>query len=180
MTEHDQLATVAALAITGLAMPPIMALLRRLQVIDRPNHRSSHTEPVIRGGGIAVGLGAIVGLAVSRDLNGADRVGIAVAAILFAAIGLVDDVRGAGPIARLSLQAITAAVASQFLLHGLGGGITLRAACGAIVVFWLVGYVNAYNFMDGINGIAAAQALVAGATWSVVATWRGIPAVAIG
>jgi UDP-N-acetylmuramyl pentapeptide phosphotransferase/UDP-N-acetylglucosamine-1-phosphate transferase len=46
------------------------------------------------------------------------------------------------------------------------------------VVFWIVSYVNAFNFMDGINGLAAGQATVAGLAWFIVGQARDLPALA--
>jgi UDP-N-acetylmuramyl pentapeptide phosphotransferase/UDP-N-acetylglucosamine-1-phosphate transferase len=51
-------------------------------------------------------------------------------------------------------------------------------AVGALIALWLVAYVNAYNFMDGINGIAASQAVVAGGLWLFVGEVRHVPVVA--
>ena len=47
-----------------------------------------------------------------------------------------------------------------------------------MAVVWGVGLTNAYNFMDGIDGIAGAQAVVAGAVWGVAGAWLGVPSVA--
>ncbi len=49
-----------------------------------------------------------------------------------------------------------------------------------LVVVWIVSYVNAFNFMDGIDGISVAQAVVAGVTWSALGTAEDLPGVAAG
>jgi UDP-N-acetylmuramyl pentapeptide phosphotransferase/UDP-N-acetylglucosamine-1-phosphate transferase len=48
----------------------------------------------------------------------------------------------------------------------------LTAAASAVAAAWLVGFVNAFNFMDGVNGIAGAHALIGGVTYTCLAGWR--------
>jgi UDP-N-acetylmuramyl pentapeptide phosphotransferase/UDP-N-acetylglucosamine-1-phosphate transferase len=47
---------------------------------------------------------------------------------------------------------------------------------GAGVLVWIVAYVNAFNFMDGINGLSAAEGALAGAAWCFLGLWQDVPA----
>ena len=46
------------------------------------------------------------------------------------------------------------------------------AAAALVAAVWLVGFVNAFNFMDGVNGISAAHALIGGVAYACLAAWR--------
>ena len=90
------------------------------------------------------------------------------AAATFGSLGILEDVFGVPPKRRLILMLLAAAAGLPWLLLDLTGPMAWKLAFGATVLLWLVAYVNAYNFMDGINGISVAQAVVAGVTWSLI------------
>lgn len=159
---------VIALAGAGVVGPAVLAVLRRGGVLDQPTERSSHRVAVPRGGGVGPAVGALAALAVTPSVAAHGRWAIALAATGFGLVGLVEDVVGVRALLRLAIQFGTAAVAAPFLLHALTGPVAWRAAVVVATVLWLLAYVNAYNFMDGIDGISVAQAVVAGVTWFLV------------
>ncbi|HJV08457.1 MAG TPA: hypothetical protein VJ653_02220, partial [Acidimicrobiales bacterium] len=169
-----------ALAVALACGPLVLAALRRGEVLDHPTERSSHTGSVPRGGGVAPALGALVALAVTPELASSHRWAIVVAAGLFGIVGLVEDLVGVRALYRLVIQFPIAAVAGLFLLDGLTGPVLWRVVFALGVVFWLVAFVNAYNFMDGIDGISVAQAAGAGVIWYAVGTHAEAPALAAG
>jgi UDP-N-acetylmuramyl pentapeptide phosphotransferase/UDP-N-acetylglucosamine-1-phosphate transferase len=150
-----------------------------------------------RGGGVAVVAAATAGLVLSQStltsviwrlfepgwrfaLPHLDQSmwSITVPLLLFAAIGLAEDVRGVAVPARLALQAGAGLVAGLLLVPcGLGTPASLLLV--GLVGFWLTGYVNAFNFMDGVNGISAVHAGLAGAVYAVVGTAHHLPVVAV-
>jgi UDP-GlcNAc:undecaprenyl-phosphate/decaprenyl-phosphate GlcNAc-1-phosphate transferase len=165
-------AVLACGLIVLVAEPVTIALLRRLAVLDVPGRRSSHSVPTPRGGGapIAVGLVAAALLAPGSDRS---REALAVAVALFGLLGLLDDLRGLPALTRLALQAVGAAAVAGLLVSGqLAAGRALPAAAALTVAVWLVGFVNAFNFMDGVNGISGAHALIGGVTYACLAGWR--------
>jgi UDP-GlcNAc:undecaprenyl-phosphate GlcNAc-1-phosphate transferase len=160
-------AAVTALVVTVVSMPVVLALLRRLQLLDLPNSRSSHRRPTPRGGGIAVLLGMAGGLLTGQfyGYQGAAWLLLPVAA--YALLGLVDDRRGLPPWLRLAVQGLAAAVFVLALLWCFGSPAGLdpwwgRAVACAAAVVWIVAYTNAFNFMDGVNGISSLHAILAG------------------
>ena len=171
---------LVALAVTAAACPLLVGALRRLQVVDRPNGRSSHDTPTPRGGGLAVAAGALVGLALVDPLSLQWRGALLLAAVGFGVLGLVEDLRGVPALRRLGLQLLVAAALLPVLLDGLRGPVAWRLVFGAGVLLWLVSYVNAFNFMDGINGVSAAQAAVAGVAWWAVGRAAEVPVLAAG
>jgi UDP-GlcNAc:undecaprenyl-phosphate GlcNAc-1-phosphate transferase len=156
-------AALVALVGTIAAMPLVTRVLRRVQAYDHPNPRSSHREPTLRGGGIAPAGAMLVALLAITAAPGGQRLVLALTAAAFAVIGLAEDLRGVGIFPRLALQGVAALLAVPVV-----GLLDWPAWSGVVVVLWLVAFVNAFNFMDGINGISCACAVVSGAAWWVV------------
>jgi len=169
-----------AMALTLSLTPLVLALLRRGRVLDHPSERSSHATPVPRGGGAAIGVAALVALALTPSVRGSDRWAIAVAAGAFGLVGLIEDVVGIPVLRRLGVQFIAGLLSGLFLLDDLTGPLLWQGVFAVCAVVWLVAFVNAYNFMDGINGISVAQAMGAGITWLFVGAHAGSPALAAG
>jgi UDP-N-acetylmuramyl pentapeptide phosphotransferase/UDP-N-acetylglucosamine-1-phosphate transferase len=151
-------AGLAAYAGTGALIP----LLRRAAVLDRPNERSSHTVPTPRGGGIAV-VAAILAAWMALVVSGKAAPGLLPAiggAGLLAAVSWIDDRRGLSPVARLAAQFV--AVGLGLIVVAPAGPVfqgrlplPLDIAGGAIVWVW---FINLFNFMDGIDGLAGSEA----------------------
>ncbi len=153
-------ALLAALVLTGVAIP----VLRRAQFMDVPNHRSSHTLPVPRGGGVAV-VFTICAVAATLGQLSTQLVVLLVVAALMGAVGLIDDLRSLPSGVRLGAQIVAAlALATSFLAAG-----TVSWWWLPVLAIAIAGYVNAYNFMDGINGISGLAAAMVGGWWA----WAG-------
>lgn len=143
--------------------------LRRLGLIDQPNERSSHQQPTVRGGGVAVMKTILLGLGLIafRRLDGTMLL-ILVAGASLAIVSFADDWKSLKPSLRFLCHTL-AAVAELFALRAVVPALAvsnteayaLPAVLAVVIGFlWFAGYTNAFNFMDGINGIAAGQAVV--------------------
>lgn len=138
---------------TGLAAPLARRSLVRLGAMDVANHRSSHTDPVPRGGGLAALVGCAVGMTVLGRATPRSLVGLG----MLATAGFADDLRskrGGVPASHRLAAQITAGT----LLAG-PGGQPWASLGGALTT---TGVVNVVNFMDGINGISGMTAVVWG------------------
>ncbi|MDP2990295.1 MAG: glycosyltransferase family 4 protein [Kiritimatiellota bacterium] len=95
-------------------------------------------------------------------------------AVLIAGVSWLDDVRSLPISIRLTIHAVSALmvmVAFGYWQNAAAPvlGILPLAVLGLpITLLWMVGLTNAYNFMDGIDGLAASQAVVAGAGWAIL------------
>lgn len=172
--------SLVAMGVGLAAAPLVLGLLRRGQVLDHPCERSSHVVPVPRGGGVAPAVGALVALAATPSVEGGRPWAIALAATMFGLVGLLEDVVGVRALHRLGIQFVAGGIAGLVLLDDLSGAVMWRAVFAIGAVVWLVAFVNAYNFMDGIDGISVAQAVGAGVTWSVVGTYTDTEVLALG
>jgi UDP-N-acetylmuramyl pentapeptide phosphotransferase/UDP-N-acetylglucosamine-1-phosphate transferase len=151
-------AVLACGVIVLAAEPPTIALLRRRGMLDVPGVRSSHSAPTPRGGGapVALGLLAAASVAIASGIV-AQGLAFALAIGFFGLLGLADDLRGLPAVSRLSLQTAGAAVVAALLVVRLPLSPYALALAAVAVACWLVGFVNAFNFMDGVNGISGGR-----------------------
>lgn len=167
------------MAVSALLTPLVVVALRRWGALDRPNERSSHSAPTPRGGGLAVAAGIAAGVAVLVVLRRPWPESVVAGAGGFALVGLVEDLRGVPVFVRLASQGGFGVAVAVWL----GGGWKIPApwapvALGAVAL-WLVAYVNAFNFMDGINGISIAQVVVAAVAWVVLGSVEDVRALVV-
>lgn len=174
------LAALVAGVLTAVLTPALATWARRRNYLDVPNHRSSHVVATPRIGGIALVLGVLSGMLSLHLFEGGVGTGVAnvlAGAVAIALLGLVDDFQHLSALVRLAIQtAVAGAVvmtSGDATLPGLASPLA-----GVLTVVWLVTMTNAFNFMDGIDGIAGAQALVAGSGWLLVGLLAGLPDVA--
>ncbi|HLY45036.1 MAG TPA: glycosyl transferase [Stellaceae bacterium] len=153
---------VAAGLVACLGTRALIPLLSRAAVLDHPNERSSHATPVPRGGGIAV-VGAVLPawLALAGLAGIARPLSLVVAgALLLALVSWIDDRRGLSPAPRLLAQIVAVCVGMVALRPGgpvFPGWLppVLDSAGAALLWVW---FVNLFNFMDGIDGLAGGEA----------------------
>lgn len=124
-------------------------------------------------------VGSLVALHTTSEISGSSRVALAGAAALFGFLGLLEDVWGIPALWRLGAQVAIALAMLPALLDGLSSPWYWWLLSTAGVALWLVGFVNVFNFMDGINGISSAQMLVAGTSFALMGTARDLPDIAI-
>ena len=157
----------------------------RKRLLDQPNARSSHARPTPRGGGIGIVIVVFISWAIllfgqgrfwAIPLLSAGRIGlIAGGAILVVGISWLDDLRrGLSPGLRLVVHMLAAALAViavsgwDWISIPFVGPVELGVTGLVIALVWVIGLMNAYNFMDGIDGLAGVQAVTASAGWIVL------------
>lgn len=180
---------VAALVLSYLGVAALRVWAERRQILDIPNERSSHTRPTPRGGGLIIALVSTVGLVlawfVDPDWSPAALLAYLGGAWLIASVSWLDDLRSLPNRVRFAAHAGGAILALLAFDHWRIVSVPLVGAfdlgwLGLLITFiWIVGLTNAYNFMDGIDGIAGAQAVVAGIGWAVLGGLSGQPLVGI-
>jgi len=152
-------------AFAGTWMARVYALRARL--LDAPGERRSHHVETPRGGGIAIVVVVLAGLGWIAWTSPGTRPLIACIAagmLLVAAIGWVDDHRPLPVRLRLGVHALAGLV----LAVGIGiqgGSLPMCAFAFALALVW----TNIWNFMDGIDGIAASQAAIWGGALALMA-----------
>lgn len=155
----------------------------RREIVDHPNHRSSHRDPTPRGGGAVILLVTITfSTAFSLWQSGIFPWGFIAGAVIIGTVSWLDDVFDVSPVLRLAAHIVGAAV---LVIHsGVFGSIYLpifNAETGTgffgtlLTLALIVWLINAFNFMDGIDGMAGLQAAVAGFGWLIFGLIFGLP-----
>lgn len=150
----------------------------RKNILDIPNERSSHTKPVPLGGGIVIVALTLGGVFLCQVLGSCSPwkvvLGYLLGSLLISGISWVDDLHSLPVGLRFTVHSLAAVIGMaacgywHTISFPLIGQIHLGLVGLPLTFFWIVGLTNAFNFMDGIDGIAAAQATVAGFWWSVL------------
>ena len=174
---------LAALVLSFIAVGRLRALAERYAAIDVPNERSAHRRPTPLGGGLPIVLLSLSGLVIlwifDSSWSGPSLAAYVLGSVLIAAVSLYDDLKNLGRL-------------SRGLCH-LGCGVLLVFAFGfwevvslpvvgelelgwfglPLTLLWVLGLLNAYNFMDGADGLAGSQAVIAGLAWGGLGLFTG-------
>ena len=124
---------------------------KRLRIVDRPHHQSSHTGVIVRGGGIVFYIAFFLWIIPQSHIWYSGLVGLTILAI----VSFIDDIHNVDPKIRLVCQFIAIILLfyhSGLIRHPLHVVLLLTVAC--------VGAINIYNFMDGINGMTGGFSFV--------------------
>jgi UDP-GlcNAc:undecaprenyl-phosphate GlcNAc-1-phosphate transferase len=158
----------------------MQVLVKRVAVpmglLDYPDDaRRTHARPVPRLGGIGVFVGVCVAVALGIVFDSGDRlvllpplvIALALGATLLFVAGLVDDLRGVPPIAKLVVQSVAALVVYRFgfrieqLVLPSMDVVQLGILALPVTVVWIIGLSNAFNLIDGADGLAGGVAIIA-------------------
>src|SRR6185437_16175453 len=165
---------VTGLVVTYLLTPLVRSLAIRFHVVDMPNERRPHKRPTARGGGLAVVIGVHAACLMALLFPWPQFAGhlafqwwksFALASIVLLVIGIIDDVRGLRPLIKLAGQAIAAGfIALSGARFGTLFGYELpRVVDFALVELWLLTIINAFNLIDGLDGLASGLAIISAA-----------------
>ncbi len=128
------------------------------KIIDKPNHRSAHTSPAVLGGGIVIILSLLIYTVVNYPLKD-DLFVLVTGSALVATISFIDDVVILSSKIRILVHIIV--ISLLFISFFITGSIPfIQILILAFLFVFSLGFINIYNFMDGINGITFLNALV--------------------
>lgn len=153
---NPAIAAVIGAAVVVVLTPACMALARRFDIVDRPGPLKRQQAPVPYLGGGAVCVALLPAL-------GADRPFLVLPVVGALVLGVVDDVRGLPPLARLAGQAAVGA--------GIAASLPTRFAApfgDVAVVAVTVLLVNGVNMIDGLDALAAGVLAAACTAWAVI------------
>jgi UDP-N-acetylmuramyl pentapeptide phosphotransferase/UDP-N-acetylglucosamine-1-phosphate transferase len=177
---------IAAAAVFAASLTGVLSrwLVANAVAPDRPNGRSSHRKVASRAGGVAIAAGFFASAALFWALDFARGAAAGYAALLGCglaafAFGTFDDFRPIGARLKLAAQIVIAAAfvalfgAVETIPLPFVGAVDLGVAAFPLTAFWIVAFMNAYNFMDGVNGIAGVCAIYVLAAIAVAASAVG-------
>lgn len=188
------LPALLAAVVTLLLVPQALRLAVRLRAVDHPGGRKRQDGPVPRLGGVAIAGGMVFSLGLSPlllsrqilyGLSSSEVLWIVAAALIIFVLGLADDIRPVGPIAKLLCQTVAASIVVsigwQFTSLRLPweGQFSVAAAAPIVSVLWIVGVTNAINLIDGLDGLAAGIVAIISSSMLVLAALQQSPSMVI-
>ncbi len=189
-------------ACTYAVTPAVARVACWLGAVDVPGGRRAHLQPTARLGGVAIMCGLLAGALlfalITASTVGLDELTTAlwrdelrafvVPCLLVFLVGVLDDLRGLSPAARLIVEAVAAAFLVQsgyvidLVANPFGAPIDLGMFAFPVTLLWIVGVTNAFNLVDGIDGLlgsVAATALLGCAVVAVLGERAGSATLAV-
>ncbi len=175
--------TIAALVSAVMSVVGCRYFIAHSLLQDEVTHRSSHQRSTSRGGGVSIIIGLIVGFLLSYlalpEVFYPKLLWLLGLTVLGCGLGFLDDLGKLGYISKLLGQtalglfvAILVGPISSIPLPLLGQ-VELGSWGYLLTVLWIVSFINVFNFMDGLNGIAAGTSLVALIVYALLFQWAG-------
>lgn len=177
--ESLAMATVLVALLSGVLTGLVRRYAMARGVMDHPIGRSSHSVSMPRGGGLAIVLSFSIGILASSAKIPTDLVlALLVPGSIVAAVGLADDHGHIAARWRLLTHFCSAVGVLAWIgiprLDVMGTTLELGAIGTVLAALFLVWMLNLYNFMDGVDGIAASEAVVVGLAGSIVGYVAGL------
>lgn len=172
---------LAAVLLSGFLTRTLIQFAHKRGMLDIPNERSSHSAPTPRGGGIAI-VSTVLFATIAIGWNNRDLLLLATTSFTVALLGFLDDRYHLSAKSRLIVQFGSAFALVFFLerpaLQYPFGAFGNHSTTGLLAIY-LVWMTNLYNFMDGIDGMAAIQAIIVAAALSTIALIYGSTDIAL-
>ena len=128
----------------------------KYNIIDKPNHRSAHTQITLRGGGVIFPITFIIFCLFNLNEVIQSYWSFGLGLLAICTISFIDDVKTLSNKIRLSVHLISVIL----LLYFTGAFNLMPFWAWPILFVMIIGTLNAYNFMDGINGMTGVYSLV--------------------
>ncbi|MNS22387.1 Undecaprenyl-phosphate alpha-N-acetylglucosaminyl 1-phosphate transferase [compost metagenome] len=152
----------------GVALFCLMLLYifiaKRFNIVDIPNLRSSHNHIIVRGAGVVFPL-SLIAYTITFSQYYPHFIYVFAGAMLISFISFIDDIRSLPVYVRLPIHVISVLM----LMHGFSVFEHWPLWFSTSLLFIMLGIINAYNFMDGINGMTALYSLISFSSfWFVI------------
>ncbi|UCA61895.1 glycosyltransferase family 4 protein [Chryseobacterium rhizoplanae] len=128
----------------------------KYNIIDKPNHRSAHTQITLRGGGVIFPVAFIIFALFKFNLVIEEYWSFGLGLLAICMISFIDDIRTLSNKIRLAIHLISVIL----LLYFTGAFVLMPFWVWPVLFILIIGTLNAYNFMDGINGMTGIYSLV--------------------
>ncbi|ABG60135.1 glycosyltransferase family 4 protein [Cytophaga hutchinsonii] len=155
------LAYILSFASAFIAIPIVIKQSKKNNLLDKPDFRKQHKEPIPTMGGVGIFAGLIVSGFIWIDLLSVrESIGISVAISMLLVTGIVDDIKGLSAVFRLGIQCIGGVLAIQagLVIHLPSifqfSVETMMIIEYGVTIFLIAGVTNAFNLIDGIDGLA--------------------------
>ena len=160
--------------ISYFIIPFIKKIAYKFIIVDKPNHRKLHSKPIPNIGGISIALSFSITILILKNFTNIKFENfniIFISSLIIMLIGLLDDIYSLSAIFRLSFQIL---ITSLIWSKGINISILNLSYLGVdldyiqipkiisliITCFWVVGVINAINWIDGLNGLACGVIII--------------------
>ena len=161
-------AFVLALVITFALTPLVKRFAVAVGAIDKPDARKVHHGAIPRLGGLAIFLGYMGSVLFNNSIPHDHKLfGFVLGTVILVLVGIWDDIRQIEPKTKLMGQIIAAAILVaydirvDFINLPWGGVVYLKYWAIPLTIFWIVGFTNIVNLIDGLDGLAAGISFIA-------------------
>jgi len=152
---------VAACGVSLVATPLAARLATRLQLVDHPGALKPQSSATPYLGGVAVGLGVVVGVASYRPV-------LLIPLVMALAIGTADDVRPLPPILRLAAELVTAVVVATTMSTRFPSWISF-----VLIVLATIVLINGFNLIDGLDALCGSVTLAGAVGFAIIIDSHG-------
>lgn len=169
--------------ISAIATPLVIKLAIKLNAIDIPNDsRRIHKKPTPLMGGVAIYIAFIVGVILNISNFSIQDLGLLIGATVIIIGGIIDDINELRPKYKLLFQIIAAVILIVFGLKinlvtnplNIGGTFLNLGILGIpLTIIWVIGITNAFNLIDGVDGLAAGVGFISSVTLFIVSIING-------
>jgi exopolysaccharide biosynthesis polyprenyl glycosylphosphotransferase len=180
------IASIAALITAFIVTPRIRSLALRYRIGDYPDARKIHTKFIPRMGGLGIIIGTVVSFTLTAaidpfilDSASFNLWGVALGLLMIILLGVYDDIKGVGSFGKLFIQFIAASIVIssglqiEFLSLPFVGSVPVGLLNLPLTLLWIVGITNAFNLLDGLDGLAVGVAAIVAATFLYLGVYYG-------
>ncbi len=165
---------LVAVLFSFLATPVCRFIGYKYGILDLPDKRKVHSKPTPRTGGIAIYIGFVVAALFNFHFS-IQLKGVLLASTVMLIVGLIEDFHGVSALIRLLVQLLSVVILIAFdvSLNLFPPHPALDVLEWLITFVWVLGITNAFNFADGLNGLASSIGLIACFAFLVIANQSG-------
>ncbi|OGW85555.1 MAG: hypothetical protein A2987_01410 [Omnitrophica bacterium RIFCSPLOWO2_01_FULL_45_10] len=169
MNPYPWLIFLVSFLASFLSVPIVRGLALRFKILDQPGPRKMHKVATPLLGGVAVYFGLFAGsLFAFKEIS--SFLPIFVGGTLILILGAINDARELSASLRFTLQSLIAfsLVMTGFHISFLPEGYWWHTTEAFVTIMWIVGVLNAYNYLDGLDGLAVGSAVINLACFAVI------------
>ncbi|MEM9917147.1 MAG: MraY family glycosyltransferase [Bacteroidota bacterium] len=174
------LSMTCAFGITYLLIPSIINIAERKKIFDLPGGRKTHAAPIPALGGIGIFMGFLIALLLFIEFDFQVNVKfLTVASIMLVLIGIKDDLIGISAKQKLFFQWVVVSILHQAGFNTIGivdltfAGMAAPSLHYVLTSGFLILLINAYNLIDGIDGLAGSLGLIVSVTFGGIFLFHG-------
>ncbi|UXR69986.1 MULTISPECIES: MraY family glycosyltransferase [unclassified Staphylococcus] len=167
-----------SMIVSLIITPVVIAVSKKLDIVDKPNFRKVHTKPISMMGGAVILISFFIGVWLGHPIERETKP-LLLGAIVIYLVGLIDDLYDIKPIFKLLGQIVAASivvmygVTIDFISLPIGPTIYFGWFSIPFTIIWFVAIINAINLIDGLDGLAAGISTIAYITIAFIAILQG-------